>query len=58
MHAIATRWCVFGVSANGYYALLTQSPSARARADAAISARIATIHQRSHVTYRALRIHA
>jgi len=58
MHAIVTMCRVLGVSASGYYARLTRPPSARARADAAISVRIAAIHQHSRATYGAPRIHA
>ena len=58
MHAIATMCRVLGVSASGYYARRTRPSSARARADAALSARIAAIHQRSDATYGAPRIHA
>jgi putative transposase len=58
MHAIVTMCRVLGVSASGYYARLTRPPAARARADAALSARIAAIHQRSRATYGAPRIHA
>jgi putative transposase len=41
-----------------YYARLKRPPSARARADAEWSARIAEIHRRSRQTYGAPRIHA
>jgi putative transposase len=58
MHAIATMCRVLGVSASGYYARLKRPPSARARADAELSARIAAIHQSSRATYGAPRIHA
>ena len=58
MHAIATMCRVLGVSASGYYARLTRPPSARARANAELSTRIAAIHQRSRATYGAPRIHA
>jgi putative transposase len=58
MHAIATMCRVLGVSASGYYARLTRPPSARARADGELSARIAAIHQNSRATYGAPRIHA
>ena len=57
MHAIVTMCRVLGVSASGYYARLTRPPSARARADAELSAQIATIHQRARATYGAPRIH-
>jgi putative transposase len=49
---------VLGVSASGYYARLKRPPSAQARADAELSARIAAIHQRSRATYGVPRIHA
>jgi len=58
MHAIVTMCRVLGVSASGYYARLTRPPAARARADAAISGRIAAIHQHSRATYGAPRIQA
>ncbi len=58
MHPIATMCRVLGVSPGGYYAHLTRPPSARARADAELSARIAEIHCRSRQTYGAPRIHA
>ena len=58
MHAIATMCRVLGVSASGYYARLKRPPSARAQADAELSARIAAIHQNSRATYGAPRIHA
>jgi putative transposase len=47
-----------GVSPGGYYARLRRRPSARARADAELSARIGEIHHRSRETYGAPRIHA
>jgi putative transposase len=58
MHPIATTCRVLGVSPGGYYARLKRPPSARAGADAELSARIAEIHRRSHATYGAPRIHA
>ena len=58
MHSIATMCRVLGVSASGYYAHSKRPPSARARADAELSARIAQIHQCSRATYGAPRIHA
>jgi putative transposase len=48
---------VLAVSASGYYAWRQRPPSARARADAALTARIRTIHQYSRETYGAPRIH-
>jgi len=56
MHPIATMCRVLGVSPGGYYARRTRPPSARARADAELGARIAEIHRRSHATYGAPRI--
>jgi putative transposase len=58
MHPIATVCRVLGVSPGGYYARLKHPRSARACADAQLSARIAEIHRRSHETYGAPRIHA
>ncbi len=58
MHPIATICRVLGVSPGGYYARLKRPPSARARADAELSARIAEIHRHSRATYGAPRIHA
>lgn len=49
---------VLGVSPGGYYARLKRAPSARARADAELNARIAEIHRRSRASYGAPRIHA
>jgi transposase InsO family protein len=58
MHPIATMCRALGVSPAGYYAHIKRPPSARARTDAELSARIAAIHQRSRATYGAPRIHA
>ena len=58
MHRIATMCRVLGVSPGGFYARLRRPPSARARADVELSARIAAIHHRSRATYGAPRIHA
>ena len=58
MHPIATTCRVLGVSPGGYYARLKRPPSARACADAELSARIAEIHRRSRATCGAPRIHA
>jgi putative transposase len=49
---------LLGVSPGGYYARRKRPPSARARAYAELSLRIAEIHHRSHATYGASRIHA
>jgi hypothetical protein len=43
MHSIVTMCRVLGVSASGYYAHRKRPPSARACADAELSARIAQI---------------
>jgi putative transposase len=48
---------VLAVSASGYYAWRQRAPSDRARVDAALTARIRTIHQYSRATYGAPRIH-
>jgi putative transposase len=48
---------VLAGSASGYYAWRQRPPSDRARADAALTARIRTIHQYSRATYGAPRIH-
>jgi len=58
MHQVATMCRVLGVSPGGYYAKLKRPRSARATADAELSARIAEIHRRSRQTYGAPRIHA
>jgi putative transposase len=58
MHPIATTCRALGVSPGGYYARRKRPPSARARADAELSARIAELHRRSRATYGAPRIHA
>lgn len=49
---------VLGVSASGDYAWRKRAPSARARADGALSRRIRAIHARSRGTYGTPRIHA
>jgi putative transposase len=46
------------VSTSGYYAWCKRSPSARAQADAELSSRMNAIHERSHETYGAPRVHA
>jgi putative transposase len=57
-HSITTLCRVLGVSASGYYAWTTRPASARATADAALSAQIRAIHQASRGTYGERRIHA
>jgi putative transposase len=49
---------ILGVSRSGYYAWKNRPPSARAKADAALTEQIRHIHQRSRGTYGAPRIHA
>jgi putative transposase len=49
---------VLGVSPSGYHAWRKRAPSARAREDAALSARVIEIHAVAHGTYGAPRIHA
>ena len=58
MHKIATMCRVLGVSTSGYYAWRTRARSARGRADAELSPRIAAIHQWSRGSYGVPRIHA
>jgi len=57
-HAIATLCRVLGVSASGYYAWAVRPAPARATADAALSAQIRVIHDRSRGTYGERRVHA
>ena len=47
----------FGVSRSGYYAWVGRQPSARANADAELTARIKAIHSAPKETYGAPRIH-
>jgi putative transposase len=49
---------MLGVSPSGYWAWRRREPSARAHADAQLSAQIVQIHQASQGTYGAPRIHA
>ena len=56
VHAVRTMARVLGVSPSGYYAWRTRPASARATADAALSARIATSHANSRGTYGERRI--
>jgi putative transposase len=57
-YPIATLCRVLGVSPSGYYAWAGRPASARATADAALSAQIRAIHERSRGTYGERRIHA
>ena len=58
VYPIATMCRLLGVSPSGYYAWTKRTPSPRAQADAALLATIRDIHQSSHGTYGAPRIHA
>ena len=55
---VATMARVLGVSTSGYYAWRRRPPSARAGADAELTARVQEIHAGSRGTYGAPRIHA
>ncbi len=55
---VTTMCRVLGVSPSGYWAWSHRPPSARARADAVLSARISQIHLRSRGTYGAPRVQA
>jgi len=57
-HPVSLLCRVLGVSRAGFYAWVGRPVSARARADAALSARIALIHRDSHATYGVPRVHA
>ncbi len=55
----SSRLCrVLGVSPSGFYAWSTRQPSARAVANAALTARIRAVHGRSRGIYGAPRVHA
>jgi putative transposase len=49
---------MLGVSRSGYYGWRRRPPSARKRADAALTERIREIHERSRQTYGSPRVHA
>jgi transposase InsO family protein len=49
---------VLEVSTSGYYARCKRPPSARAQADAELTSRMHAIHEKSHGTYGAPRVHA
>ena len=55
---IGAQCRLLGVSASGYYAWRKRPPSARRRADEALTARIRAIHTRSRGTYGVPRMHA
>jgi putative transposase len=57
-HPVSLLCSVLGVSRAGFYAWARRRPSARARADAELIARIRAIHERSRGTYGAPRVHA
>jgi putative transposase len=57
-HAIVMLCRVLRVSCSGSYAWRKRKPSARAREDAVLTARIKTIHEQSRRTYGAPRVHA
>lgn len=57
-HPITIMSRLLGVSPSGYYAWRKRPPSARAQADALLSAEIRAIHERSRGTYGAPRVHA
>ena len=49
---------VLAVSKSGYYAFMKRAPSARTRANAALLGQIRRVHEASHRTYGAPRVHA
>jgi putative transposase len=55
---VATACRVLQVSASGFYDWLDREPSARERADAALTESIAAVHAASYGTYGARRVHA
>jgi putative transposase len=57
-HPVSLLCRVLGVSRAGFYAWSGRPPSARARADQALTEQIRQIHQRSRATYGAPRVHA
>jgi putative transposase len=57
-HRVVALCRMLGVSPSGYWAWRQRVPSARARGDAQVTARIMAIHQASRGTYGAPRIHA
>lgn len=57
-YAISLLCRVLQVSRSGYYAWCRRGTSGRAQADAVLSAKIASAHERSRRTYGAPRVHA
>jgi putative transposase len=57
-HSIPLLCKLLGVSRSGYYAWRNRLPSKRARFEAMLSEKIATIHRNSRATYGAPRVHA
>jgi putative transposase len=57
-HSVAMRCRVLAVSASGSDAWRRRGPSARARKEVVLTARIVVIHERSRATYGAPRVHA
>jgi hypothetical protein len=57
-HSVSRLCSVLGVSRAGYHAWRRRPPSARARADAALSSAIVAAFEGSRRTYGAPRIHA
>jgi putative transposase len=55
---VTTMCRLLGVSPSGFWAWTTRPPSARARADAALTGEIRRIHERSRGTYGVPRVHA
>jgi putative transposase len=57
-HPVRRLCRVLGVSPSGYWAWRRRGPSARARANAQLSAHIMRVHRASRGAYGALRVHA
>jgi putative transposase len=57
-HAVRTLCRTLRVSASGYYAARSRSPSARAQRQSSLAARIREVHMASRQTYGAPRVHA
>jgi len=54
-HKVTRLYSTLGVSRSGHYEWLDRKPSARARDDARLLARIEEVHQDAHESYGALR---